>query len=327
MARQSAARNELATPPPQARSRQAGAQARTGQAGVQARTGQAGVQARTGQAGAQARTGQAGAQARPFLKWAGGKGQLLSQLRPLLPAAHHRYFEPFAGGAAMFFSLAPKKAVLADVNQELIDCYKATRDDVDGVIEALAEHVYEAEHYYRVRAIDPRSLPPARRAARTIYLNRTGYNGLYRVNRSGKFNVPMGRYTNPLLCDAQNLRACSQALANVVVRRADFERAVEGARAGDFVYFDPPYVPVSDTADFTAYVPGGFGADQQRRLARLFGELARRGVHAMLSNSDTPAVRELYRGFTIHRVLASRHINSRGALRGKVGEVVVTTFG
>ncbi|HEX3772319.1 MAG TPA: DNA adenine methylase [Polyangiaceae bacterium] len=265
-------------------------------------------------------------QARPFLKWAGGKGQLLAQLRPLLPAAYRRYFEPFAGGAALFFALAPKRAVLADVNAELVDCYKAARDDVDGVIAALGEHRYEAEHYYRVRAVDPASLAPADRAARTIYLNRTGYNGLYRVNRAGKFNVPMGRYTNPLLCDADNLRACSKALAGVVVRRADFEQAVEGARAGDFVYFDPPYVPVSDTADFTSYVPGGFGADQQRRLADLFAALARRGVHAVLSNSDTPSVRDLYRGFRIHRVLASRHINSRGTRRGKVGEVVVTTF-
>jgi DNA adenine methylase len=264
--------------------------------------------------------------ARPFLKWAGGKGQLLAQLRPLLPPAYRRYFEPFAGGAALFFALAPKKALLADVNAELVDCYNTARDDVDGVIAALGRHRYEAEHYYRVRAVDPASLPPAARAARTIYLNRTGYNGLYRVNRAGKFNVPMGRYTNPLLCDADNLRACSRALAGVEVRCADFERAVVGARAGDFVYFDPPYVPVSDTADFTSYVPGGFGADQQRRLAGVFASLARRGVHAVLSNSDTPAVRELYRGFRIHRVLASRHINSRGTLRGKVGEVVVTTF-
>jgi DNA adenine methylase len=267
--------------------------------------------------------------ARPFLTWAGGKGQLLAQLRPLLPAAgtYGRYFEPFAGGAALFFALNPKRALLADVNAELIDCYKAARDDVDAVIEALGQYRYGADHYYRAREIDPRTLPLAERAARTIYLNRTGYNGLYRVNRSGKFNVPMGRYTNPTLCDAANLKACSRALAKVVLRLEDFEAVAARAKPGDFVYFDPPYVPVSDTADFTSYVPGGFGSDQQRRLAGVFADLARRGVHAMLSNSDTPAVRELYEDFRIHRVLASRHINSRGSRRGKVGEVVVTTFG
>ena len=265
--------------------------------------------------------------ARPFLKWAGGKGRLLEQLRPLLPGRFARYFEPFAGGAALFFDLRPEHAELTDINSELIDCYRAVRDKVEPVIGALKRHRYDEAHYYRVRAIDPASLARHERAARTIYLNKTGYNGLYRVNRSGKFNVPMGRYTNPRVCDAENLRACSTALKGVEVRVRDFETQVARARAGDFVYFDPPYVPVSDTADFTSYAPGGFGLDGQRRLAALFGTLARRGVHVVLSNSDTPLVRDLYRGFRIARVLAARNINSRGALRGKVGEVVVTSFG
>jgi DNA adenine methylase len=263
---------------------------------------------------------------RPFLKWAGGKGQLLEQLRPLLPRRFRRYFEPFAGGAALFFSLRPRQALLADVNAELIDCYVAARDEVDALIEALGRYRYATEDYYRTRAIDRTSLPLAERAARTIYLNKTGYNGLYRVNRAGKFNVPMGRYSNPLVCDAANLRACSKALEGVDLRVADFEEVAGRAKPGDFVYFDPPYVPVSDTADFTSYVPGGFGPDQQRRLALVFAKLARRGVHAMLSNSDTPTVRELYRGFRIDAVLAARYINSRGSRRGKVGEVVVTSF-
>jgi DNA adenine methylase len=263
---------------------------------------------------------------RPFLKWAGGKGQLLDQLRPRLPARYGRYFEPFAGGAALFFSLRPKRAVLADMNAELMDCYVATRDDVDAVIEALGRHRYAAEDYYRVRAIDRTTLPLAERAARTIYLNKTGYNGLYRVNRAGKFNVPMGRYSNPQLCDAVNLRACSIALQGVDLRIEDFEDVASRAKAGDFVYFDPPYVPVSESADFTGYVPGGFGAEQQRRLAAVFAKLARRGVYVMLSNSDTPAVRDLYRGFRIDGVLAARFINSRGSRRGKVSEVVVTSW-
>jgi DNA adenine methylase len=174
--------------------------------------------------------------------------------------------------------------------------------------------------------MDSAALRLAQRAARTIYLNKTGYNGLYRVNRAGKFNVPMGRYSNPLFCDPENLQACSKALQGVDLRVADFEDVAARAKAGDFVYFDPPYVPVSDSADFTSYVPGGFGADQQRRLASVFAQLTRRGVHAMLSNSDTPAVRELYRRFRIHGVLAARCINSRGSRRGKVGEVVVTNY-
>jgi DNA adenine methylase len=263
---------------------------------------------------------------RPFLKWAGGKGQLLEQLRPLLPGRFRRYFEPFAGGAALFFALRPARAVLADVNEELIDCYLATRDHVDAVIGALGHYRYGAEDYYRARAVDRTKLPLAERAARTIYLNKTGYNGLYRVNRAGKFNVPMGRYTNPLLCDATNLRACSMALQGVDLRVDDFEDVASRARANDFVYFDPPYVPVSDSADFTSYVPGGFGPDQQRRLAEVFAGLARRGVFAMLSNSDTATVRELYRDFRIDPVLAARFINSRGSRRGKVGEVVVSNF-
>jgi DNA adenine methylase len=263
---------------------------------------------------------------RPFLKWAGGKGQLLDQLRLRMPTRYRRYLEPFAGGGALFFSLQPKQALLADINAELIDCYVATRDDVEGVIEALGSHRYATEDYYRVRAVDRTTLSLAERAARTIYLNKTGYNGLYRVNRAGKFNVPMGRYSNPLFCDRENLHACSRALRGVDLRVADFEEVAARAKSGDFVYFDPPYVPLSDSSDFTSYVPGGFGADQQRRLATLFAKLAGRGVQAMLSNSDTPTVRELYRGFPIHRVLAARYINSRGSRRGKVGEVVVTNY-
>ncbi len=259
------------------------------------------------------------------MKWAGGKRQLLEQLRPLFPSAYGRYFEPFAGGAAVFFALGPRDAVLGDMNAELIDCYRAIRDDVEGVIEALRRYKYGAVHYYRAREADPSALGIAARAARTLYLNRTGYNGLYRVNRAGKFNVPMGRYTNPQLCDADNLRACAAAIRGVNLRVGDFEAVTAGARAGDLVYFDPPYVPVSDTADFTSYVPGGFGAVQQERLAGLFAKLAKRGVHAVLSNSDTPAVRALYAGFRIEKVLAARFINSRASRRGKVGEVVVTT--
>jgi DNA adenine methylase len=269
------------------------------------------------------------APAKPFLKWAGGKGQLIEQFRPLFPPDYRRYFEPFVGSAAVFFALRPRRAVLTDVNRELVDCYRAVQSNVERVIAALRLHRYDEEHYYRVRDIDPARLAPAAGAARTIFLNKTGYNGLYRVNRKGRFNVPFGRYTNPGFSHPsrlENLRACARVLRGVTLEVRDFADVTRHARARDFVYFDPPYVPASSTADFTSYVPGGFALDSQRRLAEVFGDLARRGVFVMLSNSDTPTVRELYRDFRIDTVLASRSINSRSDKRGKVGEVVVRSY-
>ncbi len=267
------------------------------------------------------------AKARPFLKWVGGKGQLLDQFRSLLPDTFGRYFEPFLGGGALFFARGPGSAVLADVNVELVDCYCAIRDSVDDVIRALRKHRYEKEHYYAVRLRRPESMTLPRRAARTIFLNRSGYNGLYRVNRAGRFNVPFGRYTNPTLCDASNLHACSKALQGVELRCCGFASAVEDAQRGDFVYFDPPYVPVSPTANFTQYAAGRFGWAQQQELAKVFRDLAGRGVSVMLSNSDTPEVRALYRGFRIDGVAATRMINSNPERRGKVTEVVVRSYG
>jgi DNA adenine methylase len=267
--------------------------------------------------------------ARPFLKWAGGKGQLIEQFRPLLPRTYERYFEPFVGSAAVFFALRPRAATLSDVNRELVDCYVAVQKHVEEVVAALGRHEYDPEQYYRVREIDPASLPLAERAARTIYLNKTGYNGLYRVNRKGRFNVPFGRYTNPGFRhpdSLENLRACSRALRRVKLDVRDFGDVVRHARAGDFVYFDPPYVPVSETSAFTSYVPGGFGAAEQERLADVVRRLSDRGVRVMLSNSDTPAVRALYRGFRIETVHASRSINSKVDRRGKIGEVVVRNY-
>lgn len=264
---------------------------------------------------------------RPLLKWVGGKTQLLEQMRPLMPRTFRRYFEPFVGGAAVFFDLRSRRpdveASLSDVNAELVNVYRAVRDNVDAVIEALGQHVYDSDHYYAVRAQDPALLDQAARAARTIFLNKTGYNGLYRVNRSGQFNVPFGRFTNPVFRDVENLRACSHALAGVSIEVEDFSAILNCARKGDFVYFDPPYVPLSPTSDFTAYIPGGFGAPEQRKLASVFAKLAQRGVHVMLSNSDTELVRELYAGFDIHVVYASRSVNSNAKGRGKLREVVV----
>lgn len=268
---------------------------------------------------------------RPFLKWVGGKSQLLEQMEPLLPPTFERYFEPFVGGAALFFDLRAKQrieagAYLSDVNKELVDCYVAVRDHVDDLIGALREHKYESKHYYEVRAQNPEDLPLPKRAARTIFLNKTGYNGLYRVNKSGQFNVPFGRFKNPLFCDEGNLRACSRALQGISIEIADFARVLKTAKKGDFVYFDPPYVPLSPTSDFTAYIPGGFGAAEQKKLAEVFAELAKRGVWVMLSNSDTKFVRELYAGFQIDVVYASRSVNSNTSRRGKLPEVVVRSY-
>jgi DNA adenine methylase len=270
---------------------------------------------------------------RPFLKWAGGKSQLLGQFRHLLPprGSYRRYFEPFLGSAALFFHLRPEVAFLSDVNEEIVDCYRAVRGHVEAVIRALARHRYEPEHYYSVREESPHELVLPARAARTIYLNKTGFNGLYRVNSAGRFNVPIGRYTNPGFKSPAlfaTLRVCSGALAAASIGSGDFERRLRRAREGDFVYLDPPYAPVSATSDFTSYAAGGFGWSEQERLARVCRELWARGVRVMLSNSDVPSIRELYEafGFRIRLVEAARSINSRATRRGKVREVVVRNY-
>jgi len=266
---------------------------------------------------------------RPFLKWAGGKSQLLGQFQPLLPrpGSYERYIEPFVGSGALFFHLRPAAAELSDVNREIVDCYRAVKTRPRDVIRELEKHRHDERHYYEVRATLPTRL--AERAARTIYLNKTGYNGLYRVNSSGRFNVPIGRYANPGFQSPTlfaTIRACSRALASARLTPGDFEAALRDAGRGDFVYLDPPYVPVSETSDFTSYARGGFGWGEQERLAEECRRLWRRGAMIMLSNSDTESVRALYRGFRIDVVQAARSINSRGAKRGKVREVVVRNF-
>ncbi len=243
-----------------------------------------------------------------------------------MPRRYGRYFEPFVGGGALFFRLRPAEAFLTDINAELVDCYRAVRDRVEEVVAALGGHIYDKDHYYGIRALDPAELELPARAARTIFLNKAGYNGLFRVNRAGRFNVPFGRYTRPTLCDSENLRACAAALQMARLEVASFAWVLDEARAGDFVYFDPPYAPVSDTADFTTYARGGFGREDQRRLADVFAELTRRGVQAMLSNSDVPWLRRLYAGHRIERARASRSINSDPSRRGKVSELIVRNY-
>jgi DNA adenine methylase len=267
----------------------------------------------------------------PFLKWAGGKRQLLARILDSVPERMDTYFEPFIGGGAVFFGLVARgrrfrRAVLGDANEELVRCYQAIRDDVAGVIRALGRHRYDRDLYYEVRARDPESLSDAGRAARLIYLNRCGYNGLYRVNRAGKFNVPFGRYKDPVICDVPRLRAAARALEGVRLVHGDFERTLRGARGGDFVYLDPPYVPLSATSSFTAYAKTPFDAAAQRRLARVLRDLGARKVRALLSNSDCVETRQLYDERLSEPVPVRRAINSVAAGRGAVGELLVKSY-
>jgi len=258
----------------------------------------------------------------PFLKWAGGKGQLLREIWPLVPPQYGRYFEPFMGGGALFFAMAPTWASLSDVNAELVDCFCVVRDDVEELVNRLRPLSYNREDYYRMRSQEPRRLSAIDRAARTIFLNRTGFNGLFRVNSSGGFNVPFGRHTNPQICDAENLRACSVALRAATIATRDFATILDEVQKGDFVYLDPPYARTTKTS-FTAYSASGFGWDEHVRLARVCSRLGDIDCQFVLSNADLPEVRHLYERFSMISVPASRRINARADGRGLVNELLV----
>jgi DNA adenine methylase len=268
--------------------------------------------------------------AAPFLKWAGGKQRLLSQYATYFPPISEigRYFEPFIGSAAVFFCLQPPQAILSDRNEKLVAVYRMVQQDVEGVIRALQPYRNEAEYYYAVRAQEPADLSPVEQAARLIYLNKTCYNGLYRENSKGEFNVPFGRYKNPTICDAPRLRSAAQALQKAVLRVADFATVAEAAEAGDFVYFDPPYAPLSPTSSFTGYDRHGFGEADQRRLAAIIHCLTKRGCRVMLSNSSAPLIYELYdnQAYCLIPIQARRNINSKGDRRGPVKELLILNY-
>ena len=261
--------------------------------------------------------------ASPFIKWVGGKTSLLHELLKHVPSRLRRYHEPFVGGGALFFAVAPKRAILSDANAELVHAYQQVRDDPGAVLDALARHVYDREHFNAVRALEPTALQPAERAARFIYLNKTCFNGLWRVNRAGRFNVPIGRYKAPRFCDPTALVRANAALKGVQVVHAPFELSLQRTAPGDFVYLDPPYDPVSATSSFTSYTAGAFGWEDQKQLAAECIALNRRGVRFLLSNSATPRVRELYRAFEQRTVRAPRHISCKGGGRGAVDELLV----
>ncbi|OLP18108.1 DNA methyltransferase [Leptolyngbya sp. 'hensonii'] len=267
---------------------------------------------------------------RPFLKWAGGKSRLIQQYLDFFPQNFETYFEPFLGGGAIFFYLSclfPVRGVLMDINPELVNVYTCVKDQIETLMDLLEQHRqnHSQHYYYLMRATVAES--SIERAARLIYLNKTCFNGLYRENSKGQFNVPMGRYKNPRIFDPEVLCAASKALQLTQIYENPFETVLNfAASKRDFVYFDPPYYPISATSNFTAYNRYSFHAEDQIKLRNTFAELASRGVQVMLSNSDCPFIRELYQDFKIHPIIAARAINSDPSKRGKISEVLITSY-
>ncbi len=256
---------------------------------------------------------------KPFVKWAGGKRQLLDVLIKNVPPKFGTYIEPFVGGGALLFELEPKRAIISDTNYELINAYRVIKDNVEELIESLKNHVSEEDYYYKIRALDPSALTPVERASRFIYLNKTCYNGLYRENSKGEFNVPFGRYKSPKICDEDNLRSVSEFLrsADIQILHQDYRETCKLAREGDFVYLDPPYHPISKTSSFTKYTKEDFTEEDQITLSEVFKELDRKGCYIMLSNSNTEFIKDLYRGFEIVELSANRSINCKAEGRGR----------
>lgn len=271
-----------------------------------------------------------GLSAKPFVKWAGGKRQLLPQLLDNIPQRFNAYYEPMIGAGALFFSLQADKSYISDTNQQLIECYQTIKCDVEALIEDLKTHRYEPDYYYALRDADRSPFfdnwTTLKRSSRFIYLNRTCFNGLYRVNSKGYFNVPIGRYQNPKICDADNLRRVSRALQETEIAVASFESTLDEVSTGDFVYLDPPYAPLNKTSNFTQYTKDSFGQDMQVALRDYCNRLTSKGVHFLQSNSSTPLIHELYSGYSIVEVNAARAINSKGSKRGNVTELLIKNY-
>ncbi|MBN2150912.1 MAG: DNA adenine methylase [Candidatus Lokiarchaeota archaeon] len=265
---------------------------------------------------------------RPVLKWAGGKRQLLPQLAKYLPTSYGTFIEPFVGGGALFFHLRPGRAVLIDNNPELVNVYRVIKEDVNGLIASLKKHVNDSAYYYGIRNADRdpgafKGWSDVERASRTIFMNRVCFNGLYRVNKKGEFNVPFGDYKDPVFCDEGNQLAVNQVLQKATIILGSFEQCLDFAKKGDLVYMDPPYVPLSTTASFTSYTRDCFDVTAQKALFSVFQELDDRGCKVMLSNSYCDFILDLYKGYRIETIMAIRAINCVGAKRGKIKEVLV----
>jgi DNA adenine methylase len=269
-----------------------------------------------------------------FVKWAGGKKQLIEQFKPFFPETINRYFEPFVGGGAVAFYIIehkkPKEVYLFDINDELINAYNVVKNNVEELINLLKK--YKKKHnknvYYKIRAEDPTLLSDISRAGRFIYLNKTCFNGLYRVNSKNQFNVPIGDYDNPGICQEEDLKEISKLLKGVNIQRLSFEKVLDYAKKGDFIYFDPPYYPLPNTPSFTSYQKGSFLEEEQKQLAEVFKKLDKRGCKVMLSNSDTQFIKNLYREYkpNFKFVKATRMINCNATKRGKINEMVITNY-
>ena len=272
---------------------------------------------------------------KPFVKWAGGKRQIIAKLKSFIPVDYNTYYEPFVGGGALLFELSPERAVINDYNHELMNVYKILCDEekFKQMCKVLNAHEtnHNEEYYYEIRNKDRNKksfnrLADYTKAARTIYLNKACFNGLYRVNSKNEFNVPFGKKTKVNTYEGSNLITVSNYLTmnNVTILSVDFEESVKDAKKGDFIYFDPPYD--SDTSSFTNYTENGFGKEEQKRLARVYKELCERGCYVMLSNHNTKLINELYEDFNIHVIEAKRNINANGKKRGNVEEVIITNY-
>ncbi len=271
--------------------------------------------------------------AQPFLKWAGGKRQLIPTIKEFLPIKYTQYYEPFVGAGAVLFSIQPKKAIINDTNNELINCYQVIKENPQELLILCQKHKERnsKEYYYKLRALDRsddfKNMSSIERAARIIYLNKTCFNGLFRVNSSGQFNVPYGNYSNPSVADPAVIKAISTYLnqANIRIEVGDFEKVVTTCRKGAFIYFDPPYHPISDTSSFTGYSMGGFGKEEQIRLRDTCNNLSDRGCQVLLSNSNADFIRSLYDDsrYKIVEVKANRAINAVGSKRGQISELLI----
>lgn len=266
------------------------------------------------------------AKGQPFLKWAGGKTQLLQELVSKVPKSFNIYFEPFLGSGALYFALSPQQAVISDINDDLINAFKIVRDHPEELISQLSTFENSKENFYEIRAQSVNDLSTIERAARLIYLNRTCFNGLYRVNKSGQFNVPYAYYKNPDLIQGPKIMADSDLLQGADILHASFEDVLKEARKHDFIYLDPPYNPLGGYSDFKRYNKEQFHKEDHEKLAQLYNELSDRGCYVMLSNSDTPFTRELYKDWRIETVFAKRMINCDATKRGEVTEIIVTNY-
>jgi DNA adenine methylase len=269
---------------------------------------------------------------KPFLHWVGGKRQLLPKIKEYMPKQYNVYYEPFLGAGAVLFNIQPKIAVVNDFNSELVNCYESIRDNYNELIGYLKLFRNTEEYYYSVRELDRKPsmdmLVNSFRAARTIYLNKTCFNGLYRVNNKGQFNVPYGKHKHDFEIEIDTFKDVSKYLNNdsISILNIDFSQAIKGADKGDFIYFDPPYDPVSDTSNFTSYTTEGFNKKDQIRLFYAFKELSERNCHCMLSNAGTDFIKDLYKEFKIIDVQATRVLNCKGNKRGKVPEVLIMNY-